>query len=65
MKKNIKDITIEQADALAQLGAQLYYRRVTEILKYDGDAWTILPSQLNKMRVDKRQIPLTFMAEVE
>lgn len=65
MKRNLKDITIDQADALAQLGVQLYYRRVTEILKYDADSWTILPSQLNMIRRASHKMYLTFMVETE
>jgi len=65
MNRNLKDITDEQADALATLGAQLYYRKLRTPLPLDIDAFNVVPSAINALRVDAKQHPLTFMAEVE
>lgn len=65
MNKNLREISIEQADALAQLDVQLYYKTVTVVHKYDGNAWTVLPSQINQVREDKGMLPLRYMVEVE
>ena len=65
MNRNLKDITDEQADALATLGAQLYFRKARTPLPYDQDAFSCSPSEVNALRVYAKQHPLTFMAEVE
>lgn len=63
--KKLKQIDIEQADALASMKVRLWCRRVYGAIRWDSDAFSVLPSGMNKIRTDSGQLPLTFLAEVD